>query len=198
MGARFTARATFVFGALALVGETFSKTPAQHRMRTFGVVHVVTVGLTREDCVQTMMDVVIPLRVEALRSALRSQPARLVRAVFQYEVDRPLPAGPGADALRDFGQKMDCAVVLNRMHGIETQAIEVIFLQPVEDVVDEEIADRAAVRPVVVDPRTPRGVMTFRKELTGVGVEIISLGPEMVVDDIEHYRDAMAVRGCYQ
>ena len=63
---------------------------------------------------------------------------------------------PGA--LGDLGDDVLFAVVEDRMDGIEAQAVEVIFLEPVERVVDEEVAHRPARRaPSKLRP-APQGV----------------------------------------
>ncbi len=136
------------------------------------------------------MDIVVPLRVEGLGCALGPEPMRLVGSVFQHQVDGSVFPGARAHALRDLGQEVDLAVILYRVHRIEAQTVEVILFQPVENVVYEELADRAAVGPVVVDSRAPRSVMTLGEELACVGMKIVSLWPEVVVNHVQHHCDS--------
>ena len=67
--------------------------------------------------------------------------------------------------LRKLSENVGRAGVNDGMDCIETQAIEVIFLQPVERIVNEEIPYDTAVRAVKVDCVSPRGVMTIGEEL---------------------------------
>src|ERR1022692_2842614 len=68
-----------------------------------------------------------------------------------------------------------------------------IFVQPVERIVNEEIANRVAFRTVVVDAIAPWSVMAVGKKLRSIGMEIVPLRPKVVVNDIEQNHDAVAV-----
>ena len=80
------------------------------------------------------------------------------------------------------------------MHGVEPQAVEVEFLEPVQRVVDEEFAHRAARVAVEVDRRAPRRVVLGGEELRRVGVQPVAVGTEVVVDDVEQHAEAARVR----
>src|SRR5436305_13373827 len=60
-----------------------------------------------------------------------------------------------------------------------------IFGQPIERVVDEEVPDRPAVNSVKVDGAAPGSVVAIGEKLRRVGVEIISLRPKVVIDHIQ-------------
>ena len=103
------------------------------------------------------MDVVVPLRgVERrLFRAVAREPARRVGLVLENEMD--LAAGQrGAGVLGDLGDDGALAVVEDRVHGVEAQAVEVILLEPIERVVDEEVAHRPRLGAVEIDARRPR------------------------------------------
>ena len=83
----------------------------------------------------------------------------------------------------------------DRVDRVEAQAVEAIFHQPVERVVDEELAHFAAAE---IDRRTPRRVDVVAEERRRVAREIVPVRAEMVVDDVEKHHQAVAVRGIDQ
>ena len=94
-----------------------------------------------------MMEVVVPLRRMEPRAPVRlaREPARLIRFVLEHEMD--LPAGQRRpSALGDLGDDVLLAIVEDRMDGVEPEAVEVIFLEPVQRVVDEEVPHRPRSR----------------------------------------------------
>ena len=93
---------------------------------------------------------------------------------------------------------MRLAGIVDGVHRIQPESIEVKFLEPVERVVNEEVAHRARVRTIEVDAGAPRRVMAVREELRCVEVQIIAFGPEMVIDDVEQHHQAARVRGGHQ
>jgi hypothetical protein len=114
------------------------------------------------------------------------EPARLVRLVLQHKVDLAAGLDPLADAPRQLLDEMRLAVVLERVDGVETQAVHVEFVHPVKGVVDEEVPHHVApLRVREVDRGAPRGVDVRVEELLGVGVEVIPRRPEMVVDRVD-------------
>ena len=101
-----------------------------------------------------------------------------------------------AHPLGKLREQMLRAVVEDRMHGVQPQAVEVELLDPVEGVVDHEFAHRAAVRPVEIDCRSPRRLMPVGKGLRCDRVNVGALGAEMVVDDVEQHHQP-AVMGSF-
>ncbi len=87
------------------------------------------------------------------------------------------------------------AVVEDRMHRVEPQAIEVELLDPVESVLDDELAHRAAVRPVKIDRRAPWRLVTIGEGLRRDRVDIGAFRTEMVVDDIEQHHQPAVMGG---
>src|SRR5215213_5034186 len=185
----------FVRRSFALVGEAIRETAAQQRMWALRIIDVIAVRFTRRDDVQTMMDVVVPLRVECVARAGLPQETCLIRVVLEDEMNRALAARPIAHRTRELGENVRIAVIVNGMHRIESQAVEMVFLQPVECVVDEEIPYRAAAGPIEIDRGAPRRLMTIREELRRVSVQVIAFGPEVVVDHIEHHAELAGMCG---
>ena len=87
--------------------------------------------------------------------------------------------------------------VENRVQRVEPQPVDVVLLDPVAGVPDEVTPHLVAVAVVEVDRRAPWRVITVG-EVGGVIVEIISLRPEVVVDHVEHHREAERVAGVDQ
>src|SRR5207248_8132057 len=75
----------------------------------------------------------------------------------------------------------------------EAQPVEVKLLEPVERVVHYEIAHRPGARPVIIDRRAPGRVVPLGEEIGRDRVQVIPFRAEMVVDDIEEYRDPARV-----
>ena len=86
-------------------------------------------------------------------------------------------------------------VVVDRVHGVEAQAVEAIFVEPVERVVEEEVAH---LRPLEVDRRRPTACAAFAEKRLRIRVQIIAVRAEVVVDDVEKHHQAEAVRGVDQ
>ncbi len=89
---------------------------------------------------------------------------------------------------RELAQEAWIRVVDDRVHGVEPQPVEVIFLEPVERVVNEELPHDSAVGVVEVHGVAPRCLVARREELRCIVAEIIAVGPEVVVDDVEQHR----------
>src|SRR5262249_14630017 len=100
--------------------------------------------------------------------------------------DVALTADACAHRLGDLRHDVLPAVVHDRMYGVEPQTVEVVFLQPVESIVDEEITHRPAVVAIEVDGCSPGGVMPLGKELGRIQTEIVSFRTEMVVDHVQY------------
>ncbi len=125
------------------------------------------------------MNVVVPLRFGQIALARLAEQARAIVAVLQH-ADRPCVSGPDrrAPGCFSFADEVQLAVVEHRMNGIESQAVELILLQPVQRVLDEEIAHGLAVLAVEVDRRTPGCLVALGEELRRVGVQPVPSGPK--------------------
>jgi hypothetical protein len=122
------------------------------------------------------------------------QDVRVVALVLEDHVHVPLAPGAVGDRLRDLAHDVRLAVVGDGVHGIQAQAVEVEFLDPVERVVNEEVAHRAAMLAVEVDRGAPRRLVRLVEELRRVALEVVALGAEVVVDHVEQHHDAARVR----
>jgi hypothetical protein len=144
------------------------------------------------------MGVVVPLRGrdEGRARRVADEVARFVAVVLEHEVHVSL--APRAVAYRacELGQDPGPRVVGDRVHRVEAQAVEVILLEPVEGVVDEEIPHGARPGAAEVDRGAPWGPMGRVEELRRVDVQVVALGSEVVVDDVEqHHQPARVRRG---
>ena len=147
-----------------------------------------------------MMDVVVPLRGVTLNLAFgpSCQQMRLVLLILQNKMDLALlPARP-AHPLRQLVQEMHRAVVHDGVDRIEAQPVEMKLLQPVERVVDHELPHRRRISAIVVDRAPPGGLVTVREDLRGVNREIVPVGAEMIVDDVEKDHEALAMGGIHE
>ena len=152
---------------LALVGEAFGQARGRDAaQRLVRVVGVVAVRLAGE-------------RARARRDGSRRSIARCTRAACRasraqgdaLRCDRSRArdgsrARPEAfaHAARELRQDVGRGVVDDRVHGVEAQAVEVELLEPVERVVDEELAHRLARGSREVDGRAPRRLVALREE----------------------------------
>src|SRR6266480_2657245 len=71
------------------------------------------------------------------------------------------------------------------VHGVKTQAIEVILLEPVKRIVNKEIADNPASRTIKVDGIAPGGAMATSEKLWSVSAKVIPFRTKVVVDHIQ-------------
>ena len=138
-----------------------------------------------------VVDVVVPLRIVEDRTAvLALEQVGVVGVVLEHQMD----VAPRRDRLphgqRDLLQNMRLAVVDDPVHGIEAQPVEAVFLEPVQHVVNRDVAYRALS---IVD-RGPPGRVLLRIEVIGrVKAEVVPLGPEVIVDHVQKRHQAAAV-----
>ena len=76
-------------------------------------------------------------------------------------------------------------VIKNCMYCVEPQTIEVVFLQPIERIMNEVITNGATIQAVKVDGLSPRSVVAIGKELWCIEREVVSFRPKVVVHNIE-------------
>ncbi len=129
---------------------------------------------------QHVVEVVVPLRVKVLL-----QQAGLVQLVFQDQPHMSTDVDLFSHAVCQFLQE---AGVVDRVHGVQPQAVEAVFEQPHQGVVEKEIAHFAAVE---VDTRAPRRVDVLLEEAFGVLAQVIAVGAEAVVDHVEDHGEAV-------
>ena len=71
------------------------------------------------------------------------------------------------------------------MNRVESQAIEMIFGEPIEGIMNEEIPDGSTLGAIEVDSVAPRSVMTIGKELRRVRIKVVTCRAEVVVYNVE-------------
>ena len=142
---------------LTLIGEAVGQATAEMLERRIGVVDVVAVALAGQAGVQAVVDVVVPLRRVAPGGAVgvAREKVRRVVVVLQDQVDVPAAGAPASHRRRQLVEEMRRRIVANRVHGVEAQAVEVKLVEPVQRVVDEEVAHDAAVLAVEIDRLRP-------------------------------------------
>ncbi len=148
---------------------------------------------------QCVMEVLVPLRVQAVAAGLdRPCHARVVAVVLRDH--HQVPPELASEALHLGGElfeEMGGRGIDDRMHRVKAQAVDVIVAQPHQGVVDEEAAHGVTVRAVEVHRVAPRGVVAvgeIRPELR----EVVAVRAEVVVDHVQQHRNAPAVTGIDQ
>jgi hypothetical protein len=109
----------------------------------------------------------------------------------------PGGAGQFVDLEAELLEEVHRGRVDDGVDGVEPQTIDVVVPQPVQRVVDDEPADLVALATVDVErlaPRRPVAVGEVGAELA----EVVPLGAEVVVDDIEDDREPPPVAGVDQ
>src|SRR5262249_5313312 len=151
--------------------------------------------LAGQQNVQRVMNIVAPLRRVLPRAPRRIAleiAARIV-VVLEHEMD-VTPARRGLHGRRQLLEDVRLAVVAYRVNGVEAKPVDVELLDPVKGVVDEEVPHHTAARSVEVDRRTPGRRVPLGEELRGVVVEVITLRPEVIVNDVEKHHETARMR----
>ncbi len=171
---------------LALIGEALREAAPEVIDGIGSIVRVVTVALAGQSRMHGVVEIVVPLRVVIARraAAFAFEQIRLVLVVLEHEMDVPARAS-AARLLRQRFEEMRLHVIVDRVDRVEAQPVEMIFRQPIKRILDEETPGDAAE----IERLAPTG-LAFREEARGIEGQIIPLGPEMIVDDIEKNHDA--------
>src|SRR6516162_8223432 len=93
---------------------------------------------------------------------------------------------------RHLAKHVTSAKVVDLMNRVEPQPVDVIFGQPVQRIVDEESSYSIALRAVEIDRRAPRRAIAIGEE-PAILAEVITFRTEMVVNDVEHDRESLAM-----
>ena len=94
---------------------------------------------------------------------------------------------------RQLLQDVDRAAVVEGLDGVQTQAVDAVVGDPLLGVVEHEAAHEVRAGPVQVDRRPPVG-----GDVAEVGAElgqVVPLGAEVVVDDVEDHGQPRLVAG---
>src|SRR5882724_11635266 len=159
------------------------------------IVAVVAVTFSTAQNMAHVMDVIIPLRVieNCAAVAITFQIAGGVVIVLQNSMDLPLASNCLAYGCGQLAENVWSGIVLDGMHGVKTQPIEMELFQPVEGVVNEEVTYDPAVFSIEVDAISPGCAMTVGKKLRRVCAQIISFRAEVVVDHIKQHHQTFVV-----
>ncbi len=159
-------------------------------------VAVVALMLTREDGVQAVVQVIVPLGVQPEAAQVRraDQP-RVVQGAFGDQMDVPPQAfGKVFDRIGQLLQKRPGRKIQNGVDRIEPQGIDVAGDCPVQRVFDEIPAHFVAVIAVEIDGCAPRSLVEVRKIWAEIP-KVVAFRAEVVVDDIQHHCQAPGVAG---
>src|SRR5947208_13805369 len=91
-----------------------------------------------------------------------------------------------------FGHLVEKCPVCDRMDGVETQAIEAIFHQPVERVLDEEASYG---RLPEIDSGTPGRIDIVAEEVRCIAAEIVPVRTGMIGHEIEEHQQVQITGG---
>ena len=164
---------------LPLINEAFRKRSCQLLCRGLGIIGIIALVLARQKMMQHMVDVVIPLRVVSTR-----QKRCIIVVVFQHQMDMPAWLHMRAQ----FGRHHREEVARRQgVHSIEAQAVEAEFVQPIECILDKELAHGPFTQ---VDRAAPRRLFGRIEELWRIVRQPVPVGPEMIVDDVEEHHQA--------
>src|ERR1700744_1076893 len=76
----------------------------------------------------------------------------------------------------DRGEHVIGRGIKNLLSGIEAQAVEVVFIDPVSSVGDEEFTHRSGISAIEINRFTPLVLVTVREVVDRKGLEVITLG----------------------
>lgn len=106
--------------------------------------------------------------------------------------------GGGAGTLRQLGQDVAGARVVDALRGVQAQAIEVDVAYPVAGVLRDELAHARAAVAVEVDRLSPVVLIAVGEVVRTEAAEIIAVRPEVVVDHVQDHRQPDRVGGIDQ
>src|SRR4051812_45460319 len=80
------------------------------------------------------------------------------------------------------------------MDSVQPEPIRVVIPQPHEGIVDDEGPDLVASGAVIIDRPTPRRGI-FISEVGAIGLQVIAVGTQVVVYDVDDHSEAFAMTG---
>ena len=151
-------------------------------------VRVVAVLLARQRDVQRVVEAVEPHRVVAPLA----QRAEVRRA---HLADHERARARGAHPVGELGEHVPVRVVVDGVDGVEAQPVDPVVAHPELGVLDRPLA-HAGLR--VVERLAPRRLAEAVGEVRPEGAQRLVPGADVVVDDVEHDAEALAVGGVDQ
>ena len=117
----------------ALIGKPFRQTAPQLENWILRIIHVITAGFTGQQHMQCMVYIIIPLRNIRTRfvSSVARKIMRRIMVVFQNQMNMTLIGESRPHPVRQLGQDIWLGIVHNGVNCIQTQAVNMVFLQPV-------------------------------------------------------------------
>jgi hypothetical protein len=168
------------------------------RPRRAAVVYVVAFVVACERAPDLMMEVVGPHGIESPPARRRrGHHVRQVAVIFGDQQHAAL-AGSGTHPAGELGEEVSRALVDQRVRGVEAQAVDVVLVDPVQSIFEEEVAHHVAVRAVEVHGVAPWCLMAARKVVRAEAAEVVAVGAEVVVDDVENHAEPHLMRGIHQ
>ena len=160
---------------------------------------VVALPFSREQRMKRMVQIIAPLRLECAASvAFFVQYAGVIQVALCNDVNLALRApGHALDAFMEFRQKMMRARVKHSVNRIQPQRIDVITTQPENGVLNKKAAHVIAFGAIKIYGLPPWSAVVIRKiwrKLT----QIISLGSQMVIDNVQRHSQTVLMRGVHQ
>src|SRR5437868_14827724 len=133
------------------------------------------------------MPVVIPYSIKII-AALLSRPDQFcpLEFILRKQKDGALSCRFPRRA-SDSSHNIFLRVIKNGLRGIEAESVEMKFLDPVASIGNEELPDRPTIFPVEINRFTPFVFPLTIHVIVGVNTEVISIRPEVVVDDVENH-----------
>src|SRR5919202_3227955 len=153
---------------------------------------IVTLVFTGQRHAHGVMKVVGPDGVKPVSAGSdRAYEPGLVAGVFRDKHEVPAGIQRGMHALHKLLNQMHRAIVDNCVRRVEAQAIHVIFMRPIERVVNEEAAHRLTAGPIEIERIAPRGMVARGKVLGRKVPQVVARRTQVVVDDILDHRQAL-------
>src|SRR5262249_51568256 len=133
-----------------------------------------------------------------LAAVVSLQIAGLIAVVLEYEMNMAVRGHRASNGICQLREDMGDRVVHDGMNRVKPQPVEVILLQPVQRVMNEEIANGPALWSVEIDAITPGAAVPLGKELRRIRSKIVSFRAEMVVHNIQQNHHAAKVSRLYK
>ena len=168
--------------------------------RCVGVIGEVAVGLKCGEHMDGVVQVVVPLRCGRQRQAafIALQVGGAVGVILQHDMHLALTARAGMQRRADLAHDVGLGVVAQRMDRVHAQSVKIEFLDPVQGVVNEEVAHRSGIGAVVVDGRAPGRLVRRVEKMRAAGVQVVALRPEVVVHHVNEHHQPEPVGGVDQ
>ena len=92
---------------------------------------------------------------------------------------------------------MFLAVVVDGVDGIEPQTVELEFSDPIDGVLDHELANRSRPLAIVIYAIAPWRLVMLGEERR-IGRHVVAVRPEVIVNHIEEHADSPLMGGVHE